>query len=124
MSYTQLLGGIYHLVHVVALVALASALIRLASSIALALSPSLRWHHWPHCASVAALVMLALLPLLHWCCCCLQRSLPCHLRLSKCQLNEGENACELTEKTQAQQRQGGLRNKGANASAPSATMPA
>ncbi len=61
-------GGIYHLVLVVTLVMLALALITLASSIALALSPSFCWHHCPHCAGIAALVVLALLPLLHCCC--------------------------------------------------------
>ncbi len=66
------------------------------SSIALALSPSLCWHHFPHCAGIATLVVLALLPLLHWCCCCLWHGLPRRSWLSTCQLNEGEDACEST----------------------------
>jgi hypothetical protein len=61
-------GGVSHLICVVDLIALASALIMLASAIALASSPSLCWNHHPHCAIVATLVALVLLPLLHWCC--------------------------------------------------------
>ncbi len=68
----------------------------LASSTALALSPSLCWHYCPHCAGVAALVVLALLPLLRWCCCCLLHGLPRRSRLSTCQLNKGKDACKLT----------------------------
>ncbi len=75
---------------------LGSALVTLALSIALVLSPLLCWHHGPHCAGVAALVMLVLLTLLHWCCHCLQRGLQCRLRLSTCQLNKGKDACKST----------------------------
>jgi hypothetical protein len=59
-------------------------------------SPSLCWHHGPHCAGIAALVVLALLTLLRWCCRCLRRGQPCRPRLSICQLNEGKDACEST----------------------------
>jgi hypothetical protein len=86
----------YHLVCVVALDALASALIMLALLFALALSPSLCWHHCPHCAGIAALVMLELLPLLCWCCYCLWCGLPRHPRLSTCQLYKGKDTCVLT----------------------------
>jgi hypothetical protein len=67
-----------------------------ASSIALASQPSLCWHHRFHCAGDAALVMLALLPLLRWCFRCLRRGLPHRPRLNTCQLNDGKDACELT----------------------------
>jgi hypothetical protein len=70
----------------------------LASSTALALSPSLCWHHHPHSAGIDAHVVLALLPLLRWCCRCLRRGLPRCWRLSICQLNKGEDACELSAK--------------------------
>jgi hypothetical protein len=56
----------YHLIHIVAFIALASALIMLALSIVLALLPSLFWHHHPHCAcrpccaGVVTLVVLVL----------------------------------------------------------------
>jgi hypothetical protein len=51
-------GGIVHLVRVVALVVLALALVTLTLSITLVLSPL--------CASIIALIVLALLPLLCW----------------------------------------------------------
>ncbi len=63
------------------------------------------WHHHPFCAGIIALivlvllplllVVLAMLPLLRWCCCCLQRGLPRHPRLSTCQLNKCKDACKL-----------------------------
>ncbi len=86
----------YHLVHIVALVALALALVMLALLIVLALSPSLCWHHCPHCAGFATLVVLALLPLLRWCCFSLWCGLPYRPWLSTCQLNKGKDACKLT----------------------------
>ncbi len=86
----------------------------LASSILLALSPSLCWHDCPHCAGIAALVVMALLSLLHWCCYCLRCGLPCW-RLSTCQLNKGKDACELT----ARQKH----NKGKEACTIRALMP-
>ncbi len=91
-------GGFYHLVCVVALVVLAFALVTLVLSIVLASSPNLCWHHCPHCAGIAAPVVLALLHLLRWCSRCLRHGLPCCLWLSTCQLklNKGKDACKLT----------------------------
>ena len=77
--------------------------------------PFLCWHHCPHHAGMAALVMLASLPLLHWCCRCLWRGLPCHPWLSTCQLNEGKNACESTARCK--------HNKGKEACTTRALMP-
>ncbi len=87
-------GGIYHLVHIVALGALVLALVTLVSSLALTLSSFLCWHNCPHCAGIA--VMLVSLPLLRWCCCCLRHGLPRHLRLSTFHLNEGKDVCKST----------------------------
>jgi hypothetical protein len=85
-------GGNYHLIWIVALVALASALGTLVSSVALESSPSLCWHDSPYCAGVAALVMLALLPLLRWCCHCLWCGLPRCPWLGICQLDKAGDA--------------------------------
>jgi hypothetical protein len=104
-------GGVSHLVHVVALVALASALITLALSMVLASSPFLCWHHSPHCAGVAALVMLALYP------CCSGIAIVCGAVYHVVRVH-------IDYTIQAQQGQRGLHDKGANASAPRATMPA
>jgi hypothetical protein len=87
----------------------------LALSVALALSPLLFWHHCPLCAGVAAFVLLVLLPLLRWCCHCLQRGLPPHPRLGTCQLNKDKDACELTAQLK--------HNKGKEACATRMLMP-
>jgi hypothetical protein len=76
---------------------LALALITLALSTALALSPHFFWHHCPHFAGVAALVVLALLSLLRWCCHCLGHGLlHCPWLVSTCQLNKSKDACKST----------------------------
>jgi hypothetical protein len=80
----------------VALVALALAFVMLALSIALAFSTFLCLHHFPHYAGIAVLVMLALLPMLHWCCCCLRHGLPRHPWLSTSQFNESKDANKVT----------------------------
>jgi hypothetical protein len=60
--------------------------------------------------------VLALLPLLRWCCRCLRHGLPRRPQLSTCQLNEGENACKVT----AQRKH----NEGKEACRARALMPA
>ncbi len=57
------------------------------------------------CASIAALVVLALLPLLCWCYLCLWRGLPHCPWLSTCQLNKGKDAYKLTARCMQQQQQ-------------------
>ncbi len=95
-----------------ALSALVSALVTLASSIAMACSPLLCWHHPPYYAGIAALVLLTSLPLLHWCCHCCWHGLTRCPWLSTC---KGKDACKSTAQCK--------HNKGKEACIMGALMP-
>jgi hypothetical protein len=95
----------------------------LALSVALLASPSLCWHHCPHYAGIAALILLGCCP------CCAGVAvvfgivLPCCPQLSTCHLNESKDACELTTGCKHNKSKVACATRVNNAGATKATTP-